>query len=83
MSDEIKNTLEKQLALLSERSMKSQSVEEIVLLTEQMISLAAALEGNQSADGCRFPCGVQLSGTDLTDMICGRETRLLRHSQSR
>ena len=48
MRDEIKNKLEKQLALLSERSMKSESVEEIVMLTEQMLSLVAVHEGKRN-----------------------------------
>ena len=81
MENLYKETLEKQLKLLSERSMKSNDNGEIVALTEQMVNLVAVLEGNQFSAGRHVPCAVQLSGTDLTDLLCGQEARRNRHNQ--
>ena len=82
MRDEIKNTLEKQLALLSERSMKSESVEEIVSLTEQMTGLAILIDSelrNQFFDAApsRLPSAA-LTVKDLADMLVGRSKRYHR-----
>ena len=78
MSDKIKETLEKQLDLLSERSSKSNSVNEIVSLTEQMISLAKIIEPElqcQSVYAATYPYVGHLSMSDLESLALARQLR--------
>ena len=78
----IKKTLEKQLQLLSERSMKCDNNHEIVELTTQMTELAILLDSelrNQFFDAApsRLPSAA-LTVKDLADMIAGRSKKIHR-----
>ena len=82
----VKETLEKQLQLLSERSEKAHDTE-IVELTEAMVAVAnllLALDGNQSfyEASTSHPYVVQLPAEDLVDLYAARAERLSRHSLS-
>ena len=81
----VKETLEKQLQLLAERSANA-SNENIVELTESMVSVAKvllALDGNQSfyAASTGHPYVVQLPAADLVDLYAARAELLHRRGQ--
>lgn len=85
MENLYKKTLEKQLKLLSERSMKSNDNGEIVALTEQMVNLVKILAPElqfQSAYAATYPYVGQLSMSDLESLAEARRLQAERRTEA-
>ena len=77
----IKETLEGQLALISERSAKVDSVDDICRLTKAMCDVVRQLQ-NLSGDAQGWLASVRLSAKELADICAGQYARVCRQTKN-